>query len=107
MIPQAIAPGKTVRVEFIGNQFKAPLRLGSSVPLETTWVSIEPTKAVADVRLPDTIPLGPRTLWLATDEALSEPLQFLIDDLTSIQDSREPSENTASDCFNSLRSRWT
>jgi hypothetical protein len=86
MAPQALSPGKTIRVEFTGNQFKSPLRVGSSIPIEAQWISIEPTKAIADLRIPDNIPLGPKTIWLATDESISEPFQILVDDLTSILD---------------------
>lgn len=86
MAPQALAPGKTTRVEFTGNQFKAPLRIGGSIPMEAQWVSIEPTKAIADIRLPENAPLGPKSLWLATDESISEPLQILVDDLNSVAD---------------------
>ncbi|MFM7516733.1 MAG: DUF1549 domain-containing protein [Pirellula sp.] len=86
MAPQALAPGKTVRVEFTGNQFKNPLRVGGSIPIEAQWVSVEPTKAVADLRIPDNAPLGPKTFWLATDESISEPLQILVDDLQGIAD---------------------
>lgn len=86
MAPQALSPGKTIRVEFTGNQFKSPLRVGSSIPIEAQWISIEPTKAIADLRIPDNISLGPKTIWLATDESISEPFQILVDDLTSILD---------------------
>ncbi|MFM7929503.1 MAG: hypothetical protein ACKO9Q_17490, partial [Pirellula sp.] len=87
MAPHALAPGKTVRVEFTGNQFKNPLRVGGSIPIEAQWISVEPTKAVADLRIPDNAPLGPKTIWLATDESISEPLQILVDELPSIADS--------------------
>ncbi|MFY8071464.1 MAG: PPC domain-containing protein, partial [Pirellula sp.] len=86
MAPQALSPGKTIRVEFNGNQFKTPLRVASSIPIEAQWISVEPTKAIAELRVPDNAPLGPKTIWLATDESVSEPLQILVDDLQSIGD---------------------
>jgi hypothetical protein len=86
MSPLAIAPGKTTRVEFAGNQFKSPMRIGSSIPIEAQWVSIEATKAIADLKLPETVSVGPRTVWLATDDSISEPIQILIDDLPSVID---------------------
>ena len=84
--PQALAPGKTTRVELQGNHFKSPLRLGSSIPLETQWISVEATKAIAEVRLPAETTLGPRSIWLACEDSISEPFQILIDDLDSILD---------------------
>jgi len=84
--PQAVKPGKAVAVEFIGQNFKAPLRLAGSVPFESKWTSIEPTKAIAEILVPDNQHLGPIAIWIASDEAVSEPFQFLLDDLESIRD---------------------
>ncbi|MFZ4081052.1 MAG: PPC domain-containing protein, partial [Pirellula sp.] len=86
LAPQALAPAKTTRVELTGNQLKSPLRLGGTVPLVVQWVSIEATKAVADISVPANVPLGPATLWIASDESISEPLQILVDDLPSVAD---------------------
>ena len=86
LAPQALAPAKTTRVELTGNQLKSPLRLGGTVPLVVQWVSIEPTKAIVDISVPENVPLGPATLWIASDESISEPLQILVDDLPSVAD---------------------
>jgi len=51
MAPQALVPGKTIRVEFTGNQFKTPLRVASSIPIEAQWISVEPTKAIGSASL--------------------------------------------------------
>ncbi|MFN6400989.1 MAG: DUF1549 domain-containing protein [Planctomycetota bacterium] len=90
--PQALMPGKTTRVEFAGNSFKSPMRIGSTLTdesqgaIEVQWVSVEATKAIADIRLPDGPSIGPRTIWLATEDSISEPFQILIDDLSSVLD---------------------
>ncbi|MCE2754189.1 MAG: pre-peptidase C-terminal domain-containing protein, partial [Pirellula sp.] len=86
MAPQALAPGKTTRVEWTASALKTPLRIGGSFPMEVQWIHIEPNKAVADVRIPETVRLGPTTLWLATEDSISEPLTILIDDLPSVSD---------------------
>jgi hypothetical protein len=86
MAPHALAPGKTTRVEWTASALKTPLRVGGSFPMEVQWIHIEPNKAVADIRIPETVRLGPTTLWLATDDGISEPLTILIDDLPSVSD---------------------
>ena len=86
MAPQALAPGKTTRVEWTASALKTPLRVGGSFPMEVQWIHIEPNKAVADIRIPETVRLGPTTLWLATEDSISEPLTILIDDLPSVSD---------------------
>ncbi|MCY3004553.1 MAG: DUF1549 domain-containing protein [Planctomycetota bacterium] len=86
MAPQALAPGKTTRVEWNAGSLKAPLRLGGTFPMEVQWIHVEANKAVADIRIPETVRLGPTTLWLATDDGISEPLTILIDDLPSVPD---------------------
>lgn len=85
-VPQGAKPGKTVTVEFTGQNFKAPLRLAASVACETKWISIEPTKAVAEVLFAESVPMGPIAIWLATDDGISDSYQFLLDDLDSIRD---------------------
>jgi hypothetical protein len=86
VIPQAGKPGKAITIEFTGQNFKVPMRLSASFPCETKWLSVEPTKAVAEVLFPETVPLGPITVWLATDDAVSDSYQFLLDDLESVRD---------------------
>ncbi len=85
-IPQAIVPGKTTRIELLGQNLNDPLRIAASIPIETHIVSIEPTKATLDVTIPQSAPLGPWGVWVATDNSISEPLQLLVDDLPSVVD---------------------
>lgn len=82
--PQAIVPGQTLRVEIAGQNFKAPLRLASSVPLRAQSLSVEPTKAVFEVTSDAATSLGPIGVWVAAEDAVSEPFAWLVDDLPSV-----------------------
>jgi hypothetical protein len=85
-MPQAVRPGHSVRLELTGQNLSAPLRIGSTVALDSQVVSVEPTKAIVDVHCPAGTMLGPVGLWLASPSGVSEPIQMLVDDLPSMAD---------------------
>ncbi len=86
--PNGVVPGQTTRLELIGQNFKAPLRLGATIPLSVQTVGLEPTKAIIDVAVAKDAAIGPMGIWLAGDDGISEPYQLLVDDLPSLVDNQ-------------------
>lgn len=82
----AVAPGKPIRLELVGQNFKAPLRIGLTQPADVQIVAVEPTKASIDVTLREGAQLGPVGLWVGTDDGVSDALQMLVDNLPSVTD---------------------
>ena len=82
----AVAPGKPTRLELVGQNFKAPLRVGLTQPADVQIVAVEPTKASIDVTLREGTHLGPIGLWVGTDDGVSDALQMLVDNLPSVPD---------------------
>ncbi|MFN9986329.1 MAG: hypothetical protein ACK52S_12320, partial [Pirellula sp.] len=82
----AVAPGKSTRLELVGQNFKAPLRVGLTQPADVQIVAVEPTKASIDVTVREGTHLGPIGLWVGTDDGVSDALQMLVDNLPSITD---------------------
>jgi hypothetical protein len=84
--PQAVAPGKTTRIQIVGQNLKSPLRFGSTAPVSAAVVSVDPTQATIDITVPTELGNGPFGAWIATTDGPSEPFPILIDPLPSISD---------------------
>lgn len=99
----AAAPGKTTRLELVGQNFKAPLRVGVTQPADVQIVAVEPTKASIDITVREGTQLGPMGLWVGTDDGVSDALQMLVDNLPSVLDNganhaRSQSQSLAIPC---------
>jgi hypothetical protein len=84
--PQAVAPGKTTRIQMVGQNLKSPLRVGATAPISATIVSVDPTQATIDITVPAELGNGPFGAWIATADGPSEPFPILIDPLPSLSD---------------------
>lgn len=84
--PLAIEPAKTTRVVLAGTAFSAPLRVWTSCDAQVAVVSVEPTQAVLDITPAAGSNLGSMGLWVATGEGPTDPINMLIDDLSSVVD---------------------
>ena len=86
IVPQAVAPGKTTRIQIVGQNIKSPVRVGATAPVNATIVSVDPTQATIDLNVPAELGNGPFGAWIATADGPSEPFPILIDPLPSISD---------------------
>jgi hypothetical protein len=84
--PQAVAPGKTTRIQIVGQNLKSSLRLGATAPITASIVSVEPTQATIDITAPAELGNGPFGAWIATEDGPSEPFPILIDPQPSLPD---------------------
>lgn len=84
VVPQAVAAGKTTRIQIIGQNLKSPLRLAATAPVSATVVSVEPAQATIDITVPAELGNGPFGAWIATADGPSEPFPILIDPLPSV-----------------------
>ncbi|MCA9266273.1 MAG: PPC domain-containing protein, partial [Planctomycetales bacterium] len=95
--PRTAAPGATTTWLLKGDKLTEGLRAYSSHADATFKVErVDDTTAHLQVTLPDDVPCGPAGLWLVTNDGISDPITWLVDDLHTIaSDDHNHSTNSA------------
>ncbi len=85
--PRTCRPGQTTRLLLTGKDLSDSGRIvASSASVDVHVESVEPTRAIVDLTLPDEAPLGPLGLWIANSGAPPESLVVVVDDLNAVAD---------------------
>lgn len=80
--PKTFAPGQTTRVQITGKELHNNLRAITDSKLAAVKVvEATPDAATLEIELPPTTPLGPLAVQFASDSALSDRFNLLVDDL--------------------------
>ncbi len=85
--PRTCPPGATTELAIIGTNLDQSLRFVSSSPsAEIRILSVEPTRAIAQLSLPADETPGPLGLWIASAAGPLPPQIVIVDDLVAVQD---------------------
>ncbi len=91
--PLAVAPGKSVEVNFHGNELADAVGLWTGFPGKANLLSADPTKnsslAQFSIAVPDHVSVGVYGARLTTLRGVSAPVMILLDDLVSVQEEGE------------------
>ena len=84
--PRSVQPGVATELTVVGKGFDSTLKFVTRCKTQLTIKSVESEKAVIELTVPDTVPLGPIGLWAATNAGPMTPSVILVDDLPAVPD---------------------
>lgn len=84
--PFGLVPGIPTQLDIVGKDLTEPLRLHASVPCEFRILAVEPTKASIEATVDKSVSSGPFGIWIATQQTVSDPFLFVVDDLRTFRD---------------------
>lgn len=84
--PGAIAPGKAIRLQLVGQNLKEPIRAWTSCAANVVVTPIDANNVALECTLPDSAMVGPMGVFIASADGVSEPFQLMVDELPSVAD---------------------
>lgn len=87
--PSSIVPGQATEVVLVGDKLSEPLKIWTSIPLQTELVSITSNEIRLKVTALPTTPIGPFGITVAGADGVAAPLGMLVDPLPTISEAAD------------------
>lgn len=100
--PGAIAPGKTTKLQLVGQNLKDPIRVWTSCGASIVVNPIDVNNATLECSLPESAMIGPMGVFVASADGVSEPFAMMVDDLPSVPDNAANHSREQSQLIDSL-----
>jgi hypothetical protein len=79
--PSSIVPGQMTEVVLVGDKLTEPLKVWTSIAVQTEMVSVAPNEIRLKITAPADLPIGPFGLTVAGADGMALPIGLLVDAL--------------------------